>query len=72
MARKIGSLWKYKKDNKSYLLGNIEVIAGQKILIAVFPNDKKEKEGQPDYNIILSERTEEKGKEKEKSKSDDF
>jgi uncharacterized protein (DUF736 family) len=55
MSKKIGSLWKNKKDNKTYLSGNLEVIAGQVMKILVFPNDKKGNEKAPDYNIVLSE-----------------
>lgn len=56
MSRKIGSLWKHKKDNLSYLTGTIEVIAGIPIRVCVFKNNKKEKDTQPDYNIVLSEK----------------
>ena len=36
--------------------GLIETLNGD-VQIAVFKNDKKEKENQPDYNIVLSERS---------------
>ena len=56
MGKKIGSLWKHKKDNKTYLTGNIEIVAGISTKITVFLNEKKEANSkQPDYNIVLSE-----------------
>lgn len=54
VSKKIGALWQKKKDNKTYLTGTIEVIAGQPTKIIVFKNDKKEKPIQPDWNIVLS------------------
>lgn len=61
MNKKIGSLWKHKKDNKSYLTGTLEVIAGFPIKVCVFSNDKKEQGSkQPDFNVVLSKSTEEK------------
>ncbi|MFH1621093.1 MAG: hypothetical protein ABIB04_03335 [Patescibacteria group bacterium] len=55
MSRKIGALWlKETKDGKKYFSGVIEDLRGD-IRIAVFKNDRKEKENQPDYQIIVSE-----------------
>jgi uncharacterized protein (DUF736 family) len=55
MSRKIGALWlKETKDGKKYFSGVIEDLRGD-IRIAVFKNDRKEKESQPDYQIIVSE-----------------
>lgn len=48
---RIGGLWKNKtKDGKSYLSGNFGTCR-----ILVFPNEKKEKESQPDFSIHLVE-----------------
>lgn len=55
MAKRLGSLWQHKKDNKTYLNGEIEVVAGVKTKIVVFKNDKKTNPKQPDWNIVLSE-----------------
>lgn len=56
MARKIGSLWQHKKDNKTYLTGSIELMVGNPTKIVIFKNEKKEANSkQPDWNIILSE-----------------
>lgn len=41
--------------------GMLNDLAGD-INIAVFKNDKKEKENQPDYNIVLSEKRDDKPK----------
>lgn len=46
---KIGAIW--KKDKFSS--GVIEW-KGEKINIVIFPNTYKDKENQPDYNILLS------------------
>lgn len=55
MSRKIGALWlKETKDGKKYMSGVLEDMRGE-IRIAVFRNDRKEKENHPDYQIIISE-----------------
>jgi len=57
MSRKIGALWvRETQDGKKFMSGLIETLNGD-VQIAVFKNDKKEKENQPDYNIVLSERS---------------
>jgi len=56
MTRKIGALWvRETQDGKKFVSGLIETLNGD-VQIAVFKNDKKEKENHPDYNIVLSER----------------
>lgn len=56
MAKKIGVLWQKKKDGKTYLTGNIEVIAGMKLPVVIFRNDKKKQgSNQPDWNVMISE-----------------
>ncbi len=55
MSRKIGALWlKETKDGKKYFSGVLEDLRGE-IRIVIFKNDRKEKENQPDYQIIVSE-----------------
>ena len=55
MSRKIGALWlKETKDGKKYFSGVLEDLRGE-IRIAIFKNDRKEKDNQPDYQIIVSE-----------------
>lgn len=55
MSRKIGALWlKETKDGKKYFSGVLEDLRGE-IRIAIFKNERKEKENQPDYQIIVSE-----------------
>lgn len=57
MSRKIGALWvRETQEGKKFMSGLIETLNGD-VQIAVFKNDKKEKENQPDYNIVLSERS---------------
>jgi uncharacterized protein (DUF736 family) len=56
MTRKIGALWvRESQDGRKFMSGLIETLNGD-VQIAVFKNDKKEKENQPDYNIVLSEK----------------
>ncbi len=56
MSRKIGALWiRETQEGKKFMSGLIETLNGD-VKIAVFKNDKKEKENHPDYNIVLSER----------------
>lgn len=55
MTKKIGALWVRKsKDGKVYMSGIIQDLRGD-IRIAVFKNDRKEKENHPDYTIVLSD-----------------
>jgi len=54
LNQKCGALWKRESnDGKKYHTGVIETMFGQ-IQIAVFKNDKKEKENQPDFNIVYN------------------
>ena len=52
-ADKLGALWLKKANNGSSFLSGEITINEQKIKIVVFKN-KKEKENQPDYNILIS------------------
>lgn len=54
MSRQIGALWvRVMKDGKKYMTGTLNDLSGD-IRIAVFPNNRKEKENQPDFQIVLS------------------
>jgi len=57
MGAKIGALWKNKsKDgNKPFLSGLIDTGLLGRIRVAVFKNELKEKNEQPDYHILLSD-----------------
>ena len=61
MSKIIGALWlkEYEKEGvkKKMMSGEIDLGALGSVRIAVFKNDKKEKENQPDYRIVLSEGT---------------
>lgn len=66
--RKIGALWtRTSKEGKKYLSGVLQDLSGD-IRIAVFLNDRKEKDNEPDYNILLSEQK----KEQTTNKPNDF
>lgn len=66
-SRQIGSLWvRQSKSGISYMSGVLQDISGD-IQIAIFKNDRKEKDNQPDYKIVLSEK-----KEERKTPSDPF
>ena len=69
-STKIGALWRRTTQDgkKTFLSGIIQDIRGD-IQIAVFLNDRKEKENQPDFNIVRSEQREEK---KQQQTTDDF
>jgi uncharacterized protein (DUF736 family) len=67
-SQKIGALWKRKSEGgKTFLSGVIQDLRGD-IQIAVFINDRKEKDNQPDFNIVRSEQKEE----KKQGQYDDF
>ena len=53
MNRIIGALWKREKGDKTYMSGVLQDFHGD-VNIAVFPNNYKEKDNQPDYNIVIS------------------
>ena len=56
----IGALWLKEKDGKKFFSGQIEY-PGVKLNFAIFKNEKKEKDGQPDYKIVWSPQRENKG-----------
>lgn len=59
-SRQIGSLWvRQSKGGITYMSGVLQDL-GSDIQIAIFKNDRKEKENQPDYKIVLSEKKQEK------------
>lgn len=49
----IGACWIKEKDGKNYMSCQIRV-PGLDLNFAIFRNEKKEKENQPDYNIVWS------------------
>ena len=54
MGLKIGALWlKKTQDGKTYMSGNIQY-PGTEMSFAVFKNEDKQSENQPDYNIVWS------------------
>jgi uncharacterized protein (DUF736 family) len=54
MNKIIGALWnRESKNGNLYMSGVIQDLRGP-FNIAVFPNNNKEKENQPDYNIVIS------------------
>ncbi|MDQ5987360.1 MAG: hypothetical protein CSYNP_03100 [Syntrophus sp. SKADARSKE-3] len=70
-SQKIGALWKRKtQDGKTFLSGVIQDIRGD-INVAVFANDRKDKDTQPDFNIVRSEQREQR-EEAKQEKNDDF
>lgn len=58
-SKKIGALWqKQTKDGKRYLSGILEDLSGD-IRIAIFPNDRKQKDTEPDFTILRSDQSKE-------------
>lgn len=53
MNNNIGALWVKQSARGQYMTGNIE-INGVKTQIVCFLNDRKTKETQPDWNILVS------------------
>ena len=54
MSHIMGVLWKKQdKDGKPYLSGFLYDMRGD-ISIAIFQNERKDKENHPDYNIVIS------------------
>lgn len=58
MSKTIGALWikEYEKDGKKrkMMSGELDLGVLGAVKIAVFKNEKKEKDNQPDYRIVLS------------------
>jgi hypothetical protein len=56
-TRVIGALWsRTSKDGRTKFLSGMLNDLGGDIQITIFKNNRKEKENQPDYNIVLSEK----------------
>lgn len=51
---RIGGLWQKEKEGRVYLSGQID-LDGKKINILIFPNDRKEQENHPDFNIMAKD-----------------
>lgn len=66
---KIGALWLKEKDGKKYFSGKIEV-PGLDLQFAVFKNEEKNKENQPDYNIVWSSPNQKKNNSTQQNSSD--
>ena len=49
----VGVLWKKSKNGMDYFSGVLKDLHGT-INIAVFPNNRKENDKQPDFNIVVS------------------
>jgi len=55
MAKRIGALWKRESEKgKTYLSGVLDMGAFGEVRVSIFKNDRKEKENQPDYHVVLS------------------
>jgi uncharacterized protein (DUF736 family) len=70
-SSKIGALWLAEsKGGMKYMKGSIE-IDGVKHKIAVFKNTKKDKETQPDYNILGDRPQEDRPRQERSQQQDD-
>ena len=60
-SKTIGALWLYQKQDEEtgkktgYFSGTLDLGVLGQAKIAVFKNNRKERDNQPDYNIVLSE-----------------
>lgn len=70
MSKVIGSFWR-KNSGNLVANGTLEVIAGIELKVSLFKNNRKEKENDPDFNLIISKELEEKKPEKKWDKSND-
>jgi len=52
MNNNIGALWIKEGTNGEFFKGNIKLDNGEKINIVIFKNNYKNKEAQPDYQIL--------------------
>jgi hypothetical protein len=50
-TKKIGVLWKPKKESKAKLTGVIDFL-GEQIHVGIFPNTEKKEPNHPDYHIV--------------------
>lgn len=53
MNKIVGALWERQKDGNKYYSGVLTDLHGD-IQIAVFPNNRKQANNQPDMNIVIS------------------
>lgn len=54
---KIGGAWKKQtKDGKTFLSVSITIPLFGNVNFAIFPNDKKEKDNHPDYNVVWGDK----------------
>ena len=76
MSKTIGALWlkEFEKDGqkKKMFSGELDLGALGTVGIAVFKNEKKDKENQPDYKIVLSEKPKEKTADNNKEEDVEF
>jgi len=59
VSKVVGALWlrEYERDGKKkkMLAGELDLGLLGTVKVAIFKNEKKEKENQPDYTVVLSE-----------------
>jgi uncharacterized protein (DUF736 family) len=56
-SKQIGALWRRaarQGDTGEYLKGNLDLGALGQVSIVVFQNNRKQKDNEPDYRIVLS------------------
>ena len=62
MSKVVGALWikEFEKDGKKrkMMSGELDLGALGTVKIAVFKNEKKEKDNQPDYKIVVNDNSE--------------
>lgn len=58
MLHYVGALWKKEKNGSKYLSGAIDKLeqfqGKEKISVLVYVNRRKEKDSQPDFNILIA------------------
>lgn len=56
-SKRVGALWKHEPtgaQKSAFLTGTIDLGVHGEVSVAVFRNDRKTKDSQPDYRIVLS------------------
>ena len=58
-AKQVGALWRHEKEGiGAFLTGSLDLGGLGEVPIAIFPNQRKKKGSkEPDYRIVLSERS---------------
>ena len=64
-AKQVGALWRHEKEGiGAFLTGSLDLGGLGEVPIAIFQNQRKKNPSEPDFRVVLSNRTPRKGAEK--------